>query len=74
MKKIIAIAAAALLCIGSFAQGKEYLASYFGIKSNGEIDNTTSIQKAIDFIAQKGGDRTVAERFRSGCHFIGKDA
>ena len=33
MKKIIAIAAAALLCIGSFAQGKEYLASYFGIKS-----------------------------------------
>lgn len=55
MKKIIAIAAAALICIGSLAQGKEYLASYFGIKSNGIIDNTTSIQKAIDFIAEKGG-------------------
>jgi polygalacturonase len=55
MKKIITIAAAALLCISAFAQGKEYLASYFGIKSNGEIDNTTSIQKAIDFIAEKGG-------------------
>ena len=55
MKKIIAIAAAALLCISGFAQGKEYLASYFGIKSNGIIDNTTSIQKAIDFIAEKGG-------------------
>ena len=55
MKKIIAIAAAALLCISSFAQGKEYLCSYFGIKSDGQIDNTTSIQKAIDFIAEKGG-------------------
>ena len=55
MKKIFALAAAAMLCISGFAQNKEYLASYFGIKSNGEIDNTTSIQKAIDFIAEKGG-------------------
>ncbi len=55
MKKIIAIAAAALLCISGFAQGKEYLCSYFGIKSNGIIDNTTSIQKAIDYIAEHGG-------------------
>ena len=55
MKKIIATAAAALLCIGSFAQGTEYLVSYFGIKSDGQTDNTTSIQKAIDFIAEKGG-------------------
>ena len=55
MKKIIAIAAAALITLSGFAQGKEYLASYFGIKSNGIIDNTTSIQKAIDFIAEKGG-------------------
>ena len=44
-----------MLCVSGFAQNKEYLASYFGIKSNGEIDNTTSIQKAIDFIAEKGG-------------------
>ena len=56
MKKIIATVAAALLCISGFAQGKEYLASLFGIKSNGLIDNTTSIQKAIDFIAEKGWD------------------
>ena len=56
MKKIIAIAAAALLCISALAQNnKEWNASYFGIKSNGLIDNTTSIQKAIDFIAEKGG-------------------
>ena len=53
MKKIIAIAAAALLCISALAQNnKEWNASYFGIKSNGLIDN---IQKAIDFIAEKGG-------------------
>ncbi len=55
MKKIIAIAAAALITLSGFAQGKEYLASYFGIKSNGIIDNTTSIQKAIDYIAEHGG-------------------
>ena len=55
MKKIIALVAAAVVSISGFAQGKEYLASYFGIKSNGMIDNTTSIQKAIDFIAEKGG-------------------
>ena len=55
MKKIIAIAAAALITLSGFAQGKEYLASFFGIKSNGIIDNTTSIQKAIDYIAEHGG-------------------
>ena len=55
MKKIIAIVAAALIAVSGFAQGKEYLASFFGIKSNGIIDNTTSIQKAIDYIAEHGG-------------------
>jgi len=55
MKKVIALAFAALLGICAYAQDKEYQASYFGIKSNGLIDNTTSIQKAIDFIAEKGG-------------------
>lgn len=56
MKKIIAFVLTALLCASVYAQeNKEYLASYFGIKSNGLIDNTTSIQKAIDFIAEKGG-------------------
>ena len=56
MKKIIAFVLTALLCASVSAQeNKEYLASYFGIKSNGIIDNTTSIQKAIDFIAEKGG-------------------
>ena len=55
MKKIIAFAAAALLCLSAFAQGKEYKASMFGIKSDGSFDNTTSIQKAIDWIAEKGG-------------------
>ena len=55
MKKIIITVLAAFVTIGAFAQDKEYQASYFGIKSNGIIDNTTSIQKAIDFIAEKGG-------------------
>jgi hypothetical protein len=55
MKKIIAFVLTALLCASVSAQEKEYLASFFGIKSNGIIDNTTSIQKAIDYIAEKGG-------------------
>jgi polygalacturonase len=37
----------------------EYKASYFGIKSNGTTLNTTSIQKAIDYIHEKGGDTLV---------------
>jgi len=36
-------------------QAKEYNASLFGIKSNGTTLNTTSIQRAIDFIHEQGG-------------------
>ena len=32
-----------------------YNASLFGIKSNGTTLNTTSIQKAVDYISEKGG-------------------
>lgn len=32
-----------------------YNASFFGIKSNGTTLNTTSIQKGIDYISEKGG-------------------
>ncbi|RYY42844.1 MAG: endopygalactorunase [Chitinophagaceae bacterium] len=39
--------------------GKDHLASKFGIKSDGRTLNTNSIQKAIDFIHQKGGGRLV---------------
>lgn len=38
---------------------KQYKASLFGIKSNGSTLNTTSIQKAIDYIHEKGGDTLV---------------
>jgi polygalacturonase len=34
---------------------EDYNASLFGIKSNGTTLNTTSIQKAIDYISEKGG-------------------
>ncbi len=37
----------------------DYKASRFGIKSDGRTLNTNSIQKAIDFINQKGGGRLV---------------
>lgn len=38
---------------------KQYNASFFGIKSNGTTLNTTSIQKAIDYIHEQGGDTLV---------------
>lgn len=38
---------------------KDYNASMFGIKSNGTTLNTTSIQRAIDFINENGGGRLV---------------
>lgn len=37
----------------------EYKASFFGIKSDGTTLNTTSIQKAIDHIHEKGGGTLV---------------
>lgn len=40
-------------------RAKDYNASMFGIKSNGTTLNTTSIQKAIDVISEKGGGRLV---------------
>src|SRR5690606_37625480 len=33
----------------------EYNASFFGIKSNGTTLNTSSIQKAVNFISEQGG-------------------
>jgi polygalacturonase len=36
---------------------KDYNASLFGIKSDGITLNTQSIQKAIDFISEKGGGK-----------------
>jgi len=38
---------------------KDYKASMFGVKSEGATLNTKSIQKAIDFISEKGGGRLV---------------
>jgi len=45
------------LLLFSFQKGvaKDYNASIFGIKSNGTTLNTTSIQKAVDYIYEQGG-------------------
>ena len=53
MKKTIITLLCVLAAMPLF--GKEYYASQFGIKSNGSTLNTTSIQKAIDFISEEGG-------------------
>ena len=57
MKKILIIASLLLVSMAGMSQEKQplYKSSFFGIRSDGTTDNTTSIQKAIDFIAEKGG-------------------
>jgi hypothetical protein len=51
------------------ALAADYKASMFGIKSNGTTLNTTTIQKAIDYIHDKGGGRLVfyVGRYLTGC-------
>jgi polygalacturonase len=49
-----------IIMLSSFSLcAKDYNASLFGIKSNGTTLNTTSIQKAIDYINENGGGRLV---------------
>lgn len=66
MKKIIIAALCAFVAVS--ASAKEYYASMFGIKSNGTTLNTTSIQKAIDFISEEGGGKLI---FKVGRYLTG---
>lgn len=54
IKKIILLLGILLCGVNSYAE-HIYNASFFGIKSNGTTLNTHSIQKAIDYIHEKGG-------------------
>jgi len=53
IKRLIGSLIFVLLMAPAFSA--EYNASFFGIKSNGTTLNTTSIQKAVDFISEQGG-------------------
>ena len=57
MKRLLIIVSLLMVTLAGSAQDKQpvYKSSFFGIRSNGTTDNTTSIQKAVDFIASKGG-------------------
>ena len=57
--KITGALAIFLLCATLLRAQKDYNASLFGIRSDGQTLNTTSIQKAIDYISEKGGGRLV---------------
>ena len=59
MKTIKLILSLLLFSVSAAIFAKDYNASMFGIKSNGTTLNTTSIQKAIDFINENGGGRLV---------------
>lgn len=49
----------AIVLLGMHVSAKEYVASFFGIKSDGITNNTGSIQKAIDYISENRGGTLV---------------
>jgi len=53
------ILAVILFAVAFNVAARDYNASMFGVKSNGTTLNTTSIQKAIDYISENGGGRLV---------------
>lgn len=55
VKRYLCIAVILLLVTVQVKAGNIYNASLFGIKSNGTTLNTTAIQKAVDYISEKGG-------------------
>jgi hypothetical protein len=59
MKPAKLIPILSFLLLTNVILARDYNASLFGIKSNGTTLNTTSIQKGIDFISEKGGGRLV---------------
>jgi polygalacturonase len=59
MKPIKSLFLTLLLLFSIQILAKDYNASLFGIKSNGTTLNTSSMQKAIDYINENGGGRLV---------------
>ena len=57
MKKLLLKTFLLLLLSQIHLLAKDYNASLFGVKSDGITLNTQSIQKAIDFISEKGGGK-----------------
>lgn len=57
--KLKTLATVLFILLSVISIAKDYRASLFGIQSNGSTLNTTSIQKAIDYIHENGGGRLV---------------
>lgn len=72
MKHVKLILITLLLLSPVLLIANDYNASMFGIKSNGTTLNTTSIQKAIDYIHENGGGRLVfyVGRYLTGSVFL----
>lgn len=59
MKNLYFILLLVVIVCFNAVSAADYKASLFGVKSDGITLNTRSIQKAIDFISEKGGGRLV---------------
>ena len=76
MKKLLKIAPVLTLALISFsASAKDYLATDFGAKADGQTLNTASLQAAIDYISANGGGRLVLTGgdFVSGTIYLKSD-
>lgn len=72
MKKNKLIIVCALLIFSINIQARDYNASLFNIKSDGETLNTESIQYAINYISKKGGGNLVfyVGRYLTGSFYL----
>lgn len=59
IKKIVSLSLMVCLALAGKVSAQDYKATVFGIKSDGITNNTASIQRAIDYISEKGGGRLV---------------
>ena len=76
MKKLLKLASILALALISINAGaKDYLATDFGAKADGQTLNTASLQAGIDFISANGGGRLILKGgdFVSGTIYLKSD-
>lgn len=59
IRRIVGLSWMVCLALAGNISAQDYKATVFGIKSDGVTNNTASIQRAVNYISEKGGGRLV---------------